>query len=335
MNVRGALARLVVFAVFAATIGALLFNTLSNSLTGATATYSALFTDASGLLEGDSVRVAGVTVGRVDDVALAGNLARVEFRVSGTQPVLRSTDVAIRYQNLIGQRYLALVPGTGSSEPLPPGSEIDRARTQNALDLTVLTNGFQPLFDVLAPDDLNRLSASLIQVLQGEGGSITALLRTTAQLSGRLADRDEVIGRVVTNLAQVATDIGSRDTEVDALIGQLGRLADAAARDRREIGTSISALAGLTDATTNLLRDVRPQLRTDLDKLEQVTGTYARAQVPFAEAVRGLPKALSAFARQMHYGSWVNIYICNLVIAQPGAEPQKIGDTGANSEVCR
>lgn len=334
-SVRGPLIRLLVFALFASAVGGLLYNTLSNRISGATVSYSTTFTDASGLHSGDNVRVAGVRVGRVDKVALDGNLARVRFSVEQTQPVLRSTGVAIRYQNLIGQRYLALVPGGGSSEPLAPGSEIPMSQTQNALDLTVVTNGFQPLFEVLSPEDINRLSVSLVQVLQGEGGSITSLLRTTAQLSGRLADRDQVIGRVVTNLATVATDIGSRDAEVDALLGQLRRLAKAAADDRQRIGSSIQALSGLTDATTALLQDIRPQLRTDLAKLESVTATYARAQVPFAEAVRGLPLALSAFARQMQYGSWINIYICNLVIARPGQQPQKIADSGANSRVCR
>ncbi len=334
-NVRGALIRLLVFAVFASGVGALLYNTLTNSINADTVSYSATFTDASGLHSGDNVRVAGVRVGRVDGVSLDGAVARVRFKVEASQPVLRSTGVAIRYQNLIGQRYLSLVPGAGSSDPLPPGSEIPMTQTQNALDLTVVTNGFQPLFEVLSPEDINRLSVSLVQVLQGEGGSITELLRTTAQLSGRLADRDEVIGRVITNLATVATDIGTRDAEVDALLGQLRRLAKAAAADRAQIGSSIQALSGLTDATTALLQDIRPQLRTDISKLESVTGTYARAQVPFAEAVRGLPLALAAFARQMQYGSWINIYICNLVISQPGQAPRKIANSGANSEVCR
>lgn len=328
-NVRGALTRLVVFTLVAGFIAALLYNTLTNTLDGKTVSYSATFSDASGLHSGDNVRVAGVRVGRVDQVSLRNNQAWVKFSVEADQPVFRSTGVAIRYLNLIGQRYLALVPGKGSAEPLPKGSEIPMAQTQNALDLTVVTNGFQPLFEVLSPDDINKLSAQLVQVLQGEGGSITELLRTTAQLSGKLADRDEVIGRVITNLAQVATDVGSRDAEVDAVVGQLRRLADAAAQDRTKIGNSVEALAGLTDATTGLLTDIRPSLRADVDKLNKILATYAAAKEPFGDALKGLPLALAAFARQMQYGSWINIYICNLVLGG-----QKILDSGANSQVC-
>lgn len=333
-SVRGALVRLIAFATVAVLIASLLYTTLRDSVSGATNSYTAMFTDASGLNSGDPVRVAGVRVGRVDSVSLDGSLARVRFSVLAEQPVLRNTRVAIRYQNLIGQRYVALLPGKGQAAPLAPGSRIETGSTANALDLTVVTNGFQPLFSELAPEEINRLSVSLVQVLQGEGGSITELLRTTSELAGRLADRDDVIGRVIDNLAVVATEIGSRDTEVDAVISELRRLSATASADRAQIGGSIEALAGLTDATTGLLRDIRPQLRTDISKLERVARAYARAQGPFEGAVQGLPLALGAFARQMQYGSWINLYLCNLTFVGPAGQRERLGGGTANSEVC-
>jgi phospholipid/cholesterol/gamma-HCH transport system substrate-binding protein len=331
---RWAVIKLAVFTLVSLTVGMLLFSTLSNSIQGATASYTAIFDDASGLHSGDNVRVAGVRVGRVDAVRLVGTEAEVKISVEAAQPILQSTTLAIRYQNLIGQRYVAMVPGPGSSAVVPSGSRIPKGSTRTALDLTLLLNGFQPLFQVLSPADINRLATSLVQVLQGEGGSIVGLLRETSQLSTHLADRDAVIGRVITNFASVLQHIGDRDTEVDALIGQLRRLATAAAADRDQIGGSLEALAGLTDSTTALLRDVRPQLRKDLAKLERVTAEYARQRTPFTKAVEGLPDTLRGFARTMQYGSWVNLYTCNLVISRPGEKPTKLGDTGANSEVC-
>jgi phospholipid/cholesterol/gamma-HCH transport system substrate-binding protein len=333
-GVRGALVRLVIFAVVAGSIALLLFNTLTNSLGGSTHSYTAMFADASGLHSGDNVRVAGVRVGRVDAVSLAGNAAKVKFSVRSEQPVLTTTKVAIRYQNLIGQRFLALEPGPGAGTPLKSGTAILLGSTQSALDLTVVINGFQPLFQVISPDDINRLSVAVVQVLQGQGGSLVNLLRTTAELSTNLADRDAVIGRVISNFAQVLTDVGSRDTQVDDLIAQLKRLATATAADRDKIGGSIEALSGLTEATTALLRDIRPQLKVDIDKLDQVAATYAAQKDNFAAAVRGLPVALAAFARTMQYGSWVNLYLCNLIYNQPGQAPQKVANSGANSAVC-
>ncbi|MGQ0464575.1 MAG: MCE family protein [Sporichthyaceae bacterium] len=333
-TVRGAALRLLVFAVIAGTIALLLYNTLVNTIGRSTVSYTAEFDDASGLHSGDNVRVAGVRVGRVDSVKLAGATAQVTFSVQRDQPVLRNTNVAIRYQNLIGQRYLALLPGKGTAQLLEPGSRISKASTDSALDLTVVLSGFQPLFDVISPDDVNRLSASLVKVLQGEGDSILALLRTTAELADRLAARDEVIGRVISNLGTVLTEIATRDGDVDALIGQLRRLVAATAADRDKIGGSIQALGSLTDATSALLRDVRPQLKKDLARLERVAGTYAKNKDVFGEAVQGLPVALQAFARSMQYGSWVNLYICNVFYFDAAGKRQQFGDPESSSAVC-
>jgi phospholipid/cholesterol/gamma-HCH transport system substrate-binding protein len=333
-TVRGSALRLTIFAVVASLIAVLLFNTLTNSVGRSTSAYTAMFDDASGLHAGDNVRVAGVRVGRVDGVSLDGNTAKVRFTVAKTQPLLRTTTVVIRYQNLIGQRYLALLPGATSSEVLPPGSLIPQTNTEDALDLTVVINGFQPLFDVISPADINRLSTSVVSVLQGEGGSLVNLLRTASDLSAHLADRDEVIGRVISNFAAVLTDVGQRDHQVDDLIAQLHQLVRAAAGDRDQIGGSIEALAGLTTATASLLRDIRPQLKADLTRLERVSAEFARQKGPFGQAVAGLPPALAAFARTMQYGSWTNLYLCNVYFATPDGKSQQFGDTGANSAVC-
>ncbi len=333
-SVRGAAIRLAIFAVVASLIALLLHNTLMNTVGGPTTSYSADFADASGLHSGDNVRIAGVRVGRVDSVKLDGNLARVEFRIQDDQALRRDMKVAIRYQNLIGQRYLALVPGKANAEILPAGTRIPLGATENALDLTVVLSGFQPLFEVISPNDVNRLSASLVAVLQGEGDSILSLLKTTAELADRLADRDKVIGRVITNLGTVLTEVASRDGDVDELIGQLRRLVSATAADRDKIGGSIQALGSLTDSTAALLRDIRPQLKKDLARLERVASTYAAEKGSFSDAVTGLPVALTAFARIMQYGSWVNLYLCNVYYVIPGGEPQKFADSGQNSAVC-
>jgi phospholipid/cholesterol/gamma-HCH transport system substrate-binding protein len=174
----------------------------------------------------------------------------------------------------------------------------------------------------------------VVSVLQGQGGSLVNLLRTVSQLAGNLADHDQLIGHVITNFATVLTDVGQRNGQVDDLIGQLRHLVAATAADRDQIGGSIDALAGLTTATTALLKDIRPQLKADLTRLEQVAGTYAAQKDAFAGAVQGLGPALGAFARIMQYGSWTNLYLCNVYYTLPGQKPQKFANSGSNSAVC-
>ena len=87
-------------------------------------------------------------------------------------------------------------------------------RTTPALDLTVLFNGFKPLFQALSPADINKLSYEIVQVFQGEGGTLESLLAHTASVTSTLADRDQVIGDLIDNLNEVLDHLGDRDEQL-------------------------------------------------------------------------------------------------------------------------
>ncbi|HWJ11293.1 MAG TPA: MlaD family protein, partial [Nocardioides sp.] len=136
--------------------------------------FKAVFTNATMLSEGDDVRVAGVNVGEVKDVEhYQRSKALVTFKVDAGVEMTTASRAEIRFLNLVGDRYLALEQGTGAddAEPLSDGDTIPVERTKPALDLTVLFDGFKPLFAALTPDQVNELSMNLVQVLQGEGGT--------------------------------------------------------------------------------------------------------------------------------------------------------------------
>ena len=105
-------------------------------------------------------------------------------------------------------------------------------RTDPGFDLTELLNGFRPLFEVLQPADVNQLASSLVQVLQGEGGTVEQLLQQTTQLTTYVADRDAVIGEVLTNLTPVLEHLQGRGTEIESTVLELRRLMEGLAKDR-------------------------------------------------------------------------------------------------------
>ncbi|MFD0747331.1 MlaD family protein [Phytohabitans flavus] len=180
MSIRAPLLKLIAFAAVTVLLTAMLAQTFG-SFTGGGTSYRARFTDVTGLLEGDDVRIAGVRVGQVEDIRVADNtVAEVEFTVDGDIPLGTGVRAKVRYRNLVGQRYIALSEGPGDGRPLPPDGLIPLAQTTPALDLTVLFNGFRPLFTALTPEDVNKLAYEIIQVLQGEGPTVTSLLRRTA-----------------------------------------------------------------------------------------------------------------------------------------------------------
>src|SRR6185503_936122 len=183
-----------VFGLFAV-FGELRFGEVTKS-------YRAEFTNVTGLENGDFVRIAGVEVGKVKKVEIQPDTtALVEFTANESVVLTEGSRAVIRYDDLIGGRYLALQEGTGSTATLKPGGTIPMARTSPALDLDALIGGFRPLFRALDPDQVNALSGQLIIAFQGQGATIGAVLDQTAALTSTLADRDQLIGAVINNLS--------------------------------------------------------------------------------------------------------------------------------------
>ncbi|MEU4740489.1 MlaD family protein [Actinosynnema sp. NPDC023658] len=305
------LVKLAVFAAITILATTLLAVTISNvNFAGATS-YTARFTDVTALNEGDDIRIAGVRVGQVDDIRVVDRrLAEVEFSLEGDRTLPASVTATIKYRNLVGQRYISLEQGAGDASALAPGAVIPLERTKPALDLTVLFNGFKPLFQALNPDDVNQLSGEIIKVLQGEGGTIDGLLRHTASLTSSLASRDQVIGEVITNLNAVLDTVNSRSEQVSTLVTTLQELTTGLAGDRQPIGDAISAMGELTTTTADLLDQARQPLKDDIANLGLVSQTLADNEAVVEGVLQRLPTKIEAMSRTASYGSWFNFFLC-------------------------
>jgi phospholipid/cholesterol/gamma-HCH transport system substrate-binding protein len=309
---RMAALKLAVFAAVTIALTALLAQTLG-SLGGPEGTpYRARFTDVTGLLVGDDVRIAGVRVGRIERIGLVGNgrEAEVGFTVDSQIPLATTVRAKLRYRNLVGQRYVALTEGP-TGPRLARNGLIPRTQTTPALDLTVVFNGFRPLFAGLSPDDLNRLAYEIIQVLQGEGGTVASLLRRTASLTTTLADRDAAIGRVVTNLNAVLGTLAERDTELDETIARLTQFVTGLAADRTAIVAAVASIGNLAAATGSLLRDARPDLAQDVTLLNKLAGTLNDNTAVIEGTLRRLPDRYAALTRTASSGPWFNFFLCD------------------------
>ncbi|MFB9516702.1 MCE family protein [Streptomyces purpureus] len=275
-------------------------------------TYKAVFSDVTSLEEGDDIRVAGVRVGEVEDIAIKDRtLAEVTFTVTEDRPLLSSTGAVIRYRSLVGQRYIALTEGAGDGTRLPPGGTIPLSRTQPALDLNALLNGFKPLFAALSPKDVNQLATEIIKTLQGEGGTVNSLLAHTASLTTTLADRDQLIGSVISNLNTVLATLDKRGARFSGLIQQLQRVISGLSADRKPIGESLVNINNLTEATSGLLEDARPPLKADIAELTELTGTLNENEKTVEGVLKRLPNKLNKLTRTASYGSWFNFYLCD------------------------
>lgn len=308
------LIKITIFAVITITLTAILGLTIANSTVGPTTGYTARFTDATGLNVGDDIRMSGVRIGQVTDIGVAENkYADVHFDIEASRQLPKEVTATIKYRNLIGQRYVSLAIGSGdTNDILRPSDMIPIIRTQPALNLTELFNGFQPLFQALQPQEVNQLASELIQVLQGEGGTIDSVLAHTASLASTVASKDKVIGQVIDNLNTVLTTVNDRTNEVSGLIDQLQQLATGLAQQRGTIGDAISALGDLTNTTAGLLTSVRPPLKDDIAALGVLAGTLADHGDTVDKFLAGLPHKVQTISRVSSYGGWYNYYLCSM-----------------------
>jgi phospholipid/cholesterol/gamma-HCH transport system substrate-binding protein len=329
--------KLLIFTVISLLVTGLLAAIMGNFGFGDSLEYKAVFSSASMLEKGDDVRVAGVSVGEVKKVEhYKRTMALVTFKVQADVPVTTTSRAEIRFLNLVGDRYLALEAGDENGDSLPDGIDdgiggvndgadvpssgtrlksgdtIPVGQTSPALDLTTLFNGFQPLFQALDPKQVNDLSMNLVQVLQGEGGTVQELLAKTASLTNSLADRDQLIGQVVDNLGQTLDTVDQRHQELNTLVTELQRWMADLASDRNTIGSSIDNISDLTVVVADLLREGRPIVKSDVVKLKQLAKLLNKPmnQQQITELLDRLPESMTDQTRTGTYGSWYSYYVC-------------------------
>lgn len=328
--------KLVIFIVVTTLATSVLVVTIGNLSFGATKEYKAVFSDATGVVKNDDVRIAGVKVGNVKAIEIFDRTkALVTFKVDSDSQLTASTLASIRYRNLVGQRYISLSQGVGGPSILREGATIPLQQTEPALDLTVLFNGFKPLFEALSPKDINQLSYEIITVFQGEGGTLESLLAHTASVTSTLASRDQIIGELINNLNEVMVTLGNRDTELSDLLIRLRQFISGLSEDRTAILGSLESISDLSLETSDLVTGIRKPLAKDIQELREVAGTLNRNKAELDRAIQVLPIKLEKIGRTAIYGSWFNFYLCNFkgTVKLPGGTTQPL-DYAAGSDRC-
>lgn len=291
-----------------------------------TTAYTAEFTNASGLRDGEFVRAGGVEVGKVSNIKLVdgGRRVLVTLNVDRTLPLYQSTTAQIRYQDLIGNRYVNLERGTGegADRVLPAGGFIPVSRTQPALDLDALIGGFKPLFKALDPEKVNTIASSLVTVFQGQGGTINDILDQTAQLTSALADRDQAIGDVINNLNTVLATTVKHEKEFDQTVNNLEVLITGLKNRADPLANSIADISNASGTLGDLLADDRPILKDTIAKIETVQQPLVDGQQKLDDLLTKLPEAIKIIGRAGGiYGDFFNFYLCDINLKLNGLQP--------------
>ena len=310
---RGTSIKVGIFAVVMLLLTGVLFAIFRQYRGGPDSRYSAVFDDASSLEPGDSVRVAGVRVGTVNKVSLQpDNSVVVGFGADRQIALTSGTKAAVRYLNLVGDRYLELIDSPGSAKIQPPGSVIPADRTEAALDLDLLLGGLKPVVQGLNPEAVNALTSSLIQVLQGQDGNLESLFAKTSSFSNALADNSQTVQELIDNLNVVLATISKDGDKFSGTVDRLEKLITGLAQDRNPIGEAITALDGGTASLTGLLTEARAPLAGTVDELARLTPLLDQDKETLDIALQKAPANFRKLVRLGSYGSWINQYLCGM-----------------------
>ncbi|WP_371869010.1 MCE family protein [Mycobacterium botniense] len=314
-SMRATLIKFGVFAIVMAVLTAFLFFIFGQYRTGATTGYSAVFNDVSRLKSGDSVRVAGIRVGTVNGVSLRPDKkVVVKFDADRSIVLTDGTRAAVRYLNLVGDRYLELLDGPGSTKRLSAGGQIPVDHTSPALDLDLLLGGLKPVIQGLNAHDVNALSSALLQVFQGQGGTLESLFAKTASFSNALADNDQTVQQLIDNLNAVVATLSKDGEKFSGAIDRLERLIGGLSEDRDSIGAAIDALSRGAASLADLLSSARPPLAGTVEQLSRLAPLLDQDKDRLDAAVQKAPKNYRKLVRLGVFGATIPYYVCGLWI---------------------
>lgn len=313
MRLRPTLIRFGIFAVVMAILTSFLFFIFGQYRTGATNGYSAVFTDVSRLKPGQSVRVAGIRVGTVNSVSLQPDKkVVVKFDADRNIVLTEGTRAAVRYLNLVGDRYLELIDGPGSPKRLAAGGQIPVNRTAPALDLDLLLGGLKPVTQGLNARDVNALTSALLQVFQGQGGTLESLFAKTTSFSNALADNDQTVQQLIDNLNTVVSTVSKDGKQFSGAVDRLEQLISGLSDGRNTIGSAIEALDRGTASLADLLSSARPPLSGTIAQLNRLARILDGDKDRLDAAIQKAPHNYRKLVRLGVAGATIPYYLCQL-----------------------
>jgi phospholipid/cholesterol/gamma-HCH transport system substrate-binding protein len=276
-------------------------------------TYRADFSSASKLKPGQNVRLAGVPVGTVRSVSVSRDFgAEVTFDVDNRYTLYTSTRAVIRYENLVGDRFVEIVMGAGDLHKLSPGATIDRAHTEPALDLDSLLGGLRPVLKGLDADKVNRVTNAVIELLQGQDGALSSVLADTANFTQTLAAHDQTIGDVIVNLNALLGKLDEKNSEFSATLDRLQQLITALANGRDSVAGAIAPLASAEADLTTMLGDSRQSMRGVLQNVRPLAAALDDRKGEVNSAIEPLAENYLRLNALGAYGAFFNIFVCGM-----------------------
>lgn len=277
------------------------------------------FANALGVLRGDAVKVAGVDVGRVEDTRIEKGKAIVEFSVEESVEVPTDSTVAIRWRNVLGQRFLYIYPGV-SNDNFVEGERIPLAQTEEAGDIGLFLNRIGPVLRAIDPAKANAFVEAVNTAIGGQEAAIRSLFDSGAVLAQDLAAMDRELGRLLESSDDILTVFADQEELIGEIIDDLDDLGGVLDATTGDLNTVISNFDDVQQELDRLLKDNRANIDSSIDSLEVVARTLARNKKQLARTLCTLPLGLASYFQTSSWGEWFNVRIVDVLIKGPDSD---------------
>ena len=272
-------------------------------------TYHAMFTEAGGLKVHDEVRIAGVRVGKVDEVELAGDEVRVSFKVDDAADFGSDTRAAIKVKTILGSMFLALEPAGGGR--LDEGATIPAARTSSPFDVVEAFEGLASTSAQIDTDQLAESLTTLADLTRNTPEEFKGALDGLSRLSSNVAAKDEQLNTLLVNLERVSTVLDERDQDIVKLMEDSDVLFRALVARREAVHDLLVSSTTLSQELTRLIDQSREDLKPALAHLENVVAVLNKNEDNLDSSLRLMAPFYRVFANTLGTGPWFDTWISN------------------------
>ncbi|MEU3621748.1 ABC transporter substrate-binding protein [Amycolatopsis coloradensis] len=287
---------------------------------GGGTTYSADFSEASGLQEDNDVRVAGVKVGKVSEIKLDGDKVRISFKVKDAW-LGDKTSAAIKIKTVLGQKYLALDPQ--GQRTLDPSATIPRDRTASPFDVLDAFRGLSQTVDDIDTAQLAKSFDVITETFADTPADVKGALNGLSRLSDTIASRDSQLSTLLANTRQVSQTLVDRDAEFQKLLTDGNKLLGEVSRRKDAIAALLDGSRNLATQLKGLVDDNDAQLDPVLTQLDQLTSMLQRNQDALGQGIARFAPFIRVFTNTIGNGRWFDNYICGLVLPSFGPINEK------------
>jgi phospholipid/cholesterol/gamma-HCH transport system substrate-binding protein len=279
-------------------------------LIGGGDTFYAAFTESGGLKANDEVRVAGVRVGKVDEVTLEDGEVKVAFKVQRGVDLGKETEANIKVKTLLGAMYLEL-RSVGDGE-LEEGTKIPVERTTSPYDVVEAFSGLADTSSRIDTEQLKESLNTLTELTSNTPEEFKAALDGMSSLSSNIAARDEQINSLLGNLRKVSGVLADRDQDIIGLMRDADVLFRALVARREAVHNLLVSTSRLSSELSGLVRDTRADLKPALTHLDTVLGVLLKNQDNLDQSLRLMAPFYRVFANTLGTGPWFDTYIQNM-----------------------